>query len=100
MLIQLGLFFIERLNKSARSEYEDYIDITEEIIQGYIDDIKSVISEEEEIFKECYVDEINTKKSKTYLKEITDKKILLEAFENLKQNYFKKGIAMINIIVD
>lgn len=33
MLIQLGLFFIERLNKSARSEYEDYIDITEEIIQ-------------------------------------------------------------------
>ena len=94
MLIQLGLYFIEKINEIHQESGFEFIDIKEDTIKIEIENVDNKIKKIYETYKKNYKD-CNIKEENLNKKYLTDKSVLLEALNILKENYLKYGEAKV-----
>lgn len=76
MLIQLGLYFIEKINEINQESGFEFIDVKDDTIKIEIERVENKIKELEKLYKNY-----NNKETKSAHKYLNDKNILLEALK-------------------
>lgn len=90
MLIQLGLWYIEEINSIVQLSGFEFLDCKEETINRDINRVENKIMRAKKIYNKRY-NKSDSKGGKIVKKYIIDKNILLEALNNLKENYLTYG---------